>query len=154
MASCSEGSIEQGKRALRLCIGMLVALALCACGVSSRDEVLRVTSPDGQIDAIIFETNCGATCPFGYEVRLASKGTRSGEEAALLEGACRNEKASGVNVRWLNANVLAVEYLRAKHLRFHKLVQIEGRTVEVSVHAGVSDPQAPAGGMLYNLSRR
>ncbi|MBL8397465.1 MAG: hypothetical protein JNL84_04855 [Candidatus Accumulibacter sp.] len=37
-------------------------------GEPSKDEVARVVSPSGNIDAVLFETNGGATTSFGYEV--------------------------------------------------------------------------------------
>ena len=121
------------------------------CGCVSRDEVSRVTSPDGRVDAILFETDCGATCSFGYEIRLAPKGTRNGEEVATLDGAVRSEQAWGVNLKWLNADNLSVEYLRANHSTLlEQAVDIAGHTVKVSMHSGVNDLQAPAGGMQYN----
>lgn len=47
---------------------VLLAFGLLLCGCMSSEEVVRVTSPDGRVDAILVETNCGAPCSFGYEV--------------------------------------------------------------------------------------
>ncbi len=134
---------------------VIFALSLLMCGCLSRDEVLRVTSPDGKVDAVLFETNCGAPCSFGYEIQLVTKGNRRGEEVASLEGATRNDHAWGVNFKWLGADKLSVEYLRAEDARLLKqTVSIAGHEVNVSLRGGIEDPLAPAGGMLYNLEGR
>jgi len=136
---------------MKYAAGLILGLGFLVCGCLSRDEVLRVTSPDGKIDAIVFETDCGATCSFGYEIRLAPRGSRNGDEVATLEGAIRSEQAWGVNLRWLDAERLSVEYLRAEHSRLLKQgVDVGGHRVSVSLREGVNDPRAPAGGMLYN----
>jgi hypothetical protein len=75
------------------CIILSFSLVMVGCG--SRDEVRRVTSPDGRIDAIIIETNCGAPCDFGYEVRLSPKDSTGSDEVAYFYGARRSEYSSG-----------------------------------------------------------
>jgi hypothetical protein len=140
---------------MRYVAALLFGLGLLVCGCSSRDEVLRLTSPDGRVDALLFEKDCGAPCSFGYEVRLATKGSRHGEEVASLVGASRNDNAWGVNLKWSGADELSVEYLRAEDARLLKqTVGIAGHNVKVSLRGGIKDPLAPAGGMLYNLQGR
>jgi len=39
-------------------------------GEPSKDEVARDTSPTGKVDALLLETNGGATTSFGYEVYI------------------------------------------------------------------------------------
>jgi|HubBroStandDraft_1064217.scaffolds.fasta_scaffold21221_2 hypothetical protein len=139
-------------RSMRSAAGLIVGLALLLCGCSSRNEVLRITSPDGKVDAIAFETDCGAVCSFGYEIWLAPKGSHRGEQVAWLDAAIRNEQACGVNLKWLDADKLSVEYLRANDSNLLKqTVDVAGHSVRVSLQGGIKDPQAPAGGMLYNL---
>ena len=137
---------------LRYATALIVGLGLLMCGCSSRDEVLRVTSPDGKVDAIVFETNCGAPCSFGYEIRLAPQGSHRGEEVASIIGATRNKNAWGINLKWPAADELSIEYYRAEDAKLlNQTVQIAGRNVTVSLRAGVYDVSAPSGGMLYNL---
>jgi hypothetical protein len=136
---------------MKCAAGLMLGLGLLMSGCLSRDEVLRVTSPDGRVDAIAFETDCGATCSFGYEIRVAPRGSRKGEEVASLDGATRNGQAWGVNLKWSDVDKLSIEYLRADHSALLKqAVDVAGRSVRVSLQGGVEDPQAPAGGMLYN----
>ena len=111
-----------------------IALTLLAgCGLVSRDEVVRVASPDGRVEAVLVETNGGATTSFGYEVHVVEKGRPAGDRVAWLYGAGRNAQAYGANLKWTGENELVIEYIK------------------VSLRSGVNDPTAPAGGMLYNL---
>ena len=132
-----------------------VALAaLTACGLVSRDEVARVPSPDGRVDAVLMETNGGATTSFGYEVHVVEKGGPASDQVASLYGAGRNENAYGANLKWISGNELVVEYLDARDQTLERAsVSVAGRAIKVSLRSGVSDPTAPAGGMLYNLER-
>ena len=44
----------------------IVLALLAGCGLVSRDEVARVASPYGGVEAVLIETNGGATTSFGY----------------------------------------------------------------------------------------
>jgi hypothetical protein len=126
---------------------------MCAC--SSQDEVLRITSPDGKVDAILFEDNCGTPCSFVYEVRIARNGSKLGDTVASLEAATRNNTAWGVNLKWSDSQNLSVEYFQSRRAELKKsTVNLAGDTIQVGLHAGVYDSQAPSGGMLYNLRGR
>ena len=132
----------------------VVAACVAACGLVSSDEVLRVPSPDRRIDAVLIETNGGATTDFGYHV-LVGKSDHRGDEVAWLYGAVRNDNAYGVNLRWASDRELVIEYLRASEERLERgIVQVAGRDVRISLRRGVADPSAPAGGMFYNLEKR
>jgi hypothetical protein len=138
----------------RAALGSAIAMFAVACGLVSRDEVARVTSPDARIEAILIETNGGATTPFGYEIWLREKDHESRERVATLYGAVRNESAAGVNLRWMDDTQLVVEYQEARTEALDKpSVTIGGRDVHVALKPHVSDPTAPAGGMLSNLER-
>jgi hypothetical protein len=73
---------------------VMLALAACFAGVS-RDEVARVTSPDGTVDAVLVEVNGGATTSFGYQVFLVQRGGKRSDpsEVAELYEATRNAQA-------------------------------------------------------------
>jgi hypothetical protein len=50
--------------------------------------------------------------------------------------------------------LLAVEYLRAKDASLRRpRVSVNGRDVQVVLAGSIADPEAPSGGMLYNLER-
>jgi len=138
----------------RFILAIPIAIVLTACGFVSRDEVARVGSPDGRLDAVLVETNGGATTSFGYEIHVVEKGKSYGEAVATLYGAFRNENAYGANLRWLTESDLLVEYQRASAQAIAKSdVRVAGRDIHILLRPGVSDLSAPAGGMLYNLGR-
>jgi hypothetical protein len=111
-------------------------------------------SPDGRVEAVLMETNGGATTSFGYEVHVVEKGRPASDQVARLYGAVRNENAYGANLKWISDNELVVEYLEARDQTLGLAsVSVAGRAIKVSLRSGVSDPTAPAGGMLYNLER-
>ncbi len=132
------------------------ALAYVGCSLLfSRDEVARVSSPDGRVDAFLFETNGGATTSFGYEVELGSKHSWRRKNAARLYGAVRNAQAYGVDLRWENDHTLVIECLKTETPpEIKKSVDVDGRDVQILLHIGVEDKSAPAGGMLFNLHRK
>ena len=101
----------------------------------------------------MIDTNGGATTSFGYKVYIvpAGSGTWRGQEVASLYGAVRNENAYGVNIRWITGNSLAIEYLHARQQHVAMAVaEVAGERVKIALRDGISDPTAPAGGMLYN----
>lgn len=122
-------------------------------GEPSNDEVARVVSPNGKIDAVLFETNGGATTSFGYDIYVVKHGAKpSGSPAIALYGAVRSQSAYGANLKWVSSNSVAVEFLSAKSTEIKKTtLSIGDQIVQLAVHEGVEDHSAPAGGMLYNL---
>ena len=142
-------------RILDLLLSTLLGSCLAAC--SSHDPVARSTSPDGAIDAIVVESNSGATTSFSYDVCLAPHGASCTAASSLVQlyGATRSDQAYGVNVRWANASLIKVEYLEAQRVKvLHPTTAILDRTVTVALQPGIIDPSAPPGGMLYNLQGR
>jgi hypothetical protein len=136
---------------------VVVLFATTLVGCVGRDEVARVTSPSGHLDAVLIETNGGATTSFGYVAFLVEtgRGPSSGIRVASWYGATRSDQAYGVNLRWRDANTLALEYLTAKEESLERSsALIRGELVRVQLVGGVSDATAPPGGMLYNLKGR
>ena len=148
--------MEMTGTASRRWCGLFVIIALVlltGCRVS-RDEVARVPSPDGRLDAVLIETDAGATTSFGYEIHVVEKGSPANDRVAWLYGAARNENAYGANLKWTNDHELAIEYLNAREQRVERAIaRVAGRPIKVSLRSGVSDLTAPPGGMLYNLER-
>jgi len=137
----------------RLLFTMLIFMTF---GCTSRDEVARIKSPDGRVDAVLLETNGGATTSFGYDIFItpSGSGTWRGKEVANLYGAIRNENAYGVNLIWTSIDELAIEFLKARQQELVKpTVALMSKRVKVTLQAGITDPKAPSGGMLYNLKQ-
>jgi hypothetical protein len=135
---------------------LIIGLSFRGLGEWSFDEVARV--PHDSIDAVLVETNGGATTSFGYEVFVLPHGTkpkRGGAPAASLYGAVRSDRAYGVNLRWQPNDTLTIEYLDAQNASVLKNpVTVDARTITLVLKSGVNDPSAPGGGMLYNLQGR
>lgn len=134
---------------------LLLTALLAGCGFDS-EEVLRVTSPSGLVDAVVIEGSAGATTTFVYEVCLVAHGgvCRKGAAAASLVRAERSDRAYGVNVRWADSQHLIVEYLRAASTSIHRSPSvIDGQAISIRLQSGISDENAPQGGMYYNMHR-
>jgi hypothetical protein len=109
-------------------------------------------SPNGQVAAILFEENGGATTSFGYEVELGSKNGSEQKLVAQLYGAQRNEDAYGANLRWENNNTLVIECLKTKTpATISSPVNFDNQKVEVILRTDIEDKEAPAGGMKLNM---
>jgi hypothetical protein len=122
-------------------------------GEPSKDEVARVVSPSGKVDALLFESNGGATTSFGYEAYVVERGAKpTGSPVVSLYGAVRNEHAYGANLVWSSPDSLAVEYLSAKSTKLNANTQSVGtQTIRFALREGLTDNTAPSGGMLFNL---
>lgn len=122
---------------------------------ASKDEVARVVSPSGKVDAVLIEINGGATTSFGHEVYVVEHGAKpSGTPVVRLYGALRNENAYGANLVWPSPDSLTVEYLSAKSTAQNVQKRYIGtQTIHFALREGVTDSTAPGGGMLYNLQR-
>jgi hypothetical protein len=135
--------------------GVLLLLFLPAggcpgLGEPSRDEVVRITSPSQSHDAVVIETNGGATTSFGYEVHVVPRGQQpsSSSEAAFLYGAVRNDDGYGVNLHWRGDDMVVVEYLSARQITQHTAdLEVAARRIRVFLVSGVRDDKAPPGGM-------
>lgn len=120
-------------------------------------EVARITAPSGRIDAVLAESNGGATTSFGYYVFIVPTGgiVREGIQVASLYGATRNESAYGANLKWNGTQKLIVEYFKAKDEPSSKSsINIASEQVQILLHSGIKDESAPSGGMFYNLEKR
>ena len=136
---------------LSLMVGMVVAVVLRAeYSKPTRSEVARVVSPDGSESAVVYELSGDAKSPFSYQVEIAA--ADKSHVVALLSGAMRNDRAYGVNVRWLSPTELSVEYLSAQSAKLATdQVDSSARGARVFLHSGIRDDHAPAGGMSFNL---
>jgi hypothetical protein len=145
---------------LTLTVGMAVVglgscyVSLLDLGEPSFDEVTRVPHPTSALDAVVVETNGGATTSFGYEIFVVVRGGHPDPTQSLvsLYDTSRSRCAYGVNVRWEGESNLVVEYLDSKSMAIrHTSWSLQGLGGAVSVQPGSNDPTAPCGGMLYNL---
>jgi hypothetical protein len=134
-----------------------VTIPAALFSIFAQEEVARVPSPSGLLEAVLIESNGGATTSFGYRVIVTRPGWhwRTGTEVVSLYGAIRSESAYGANLVWQNDDALSVEYLSARREKVVRpTASIAGHEVATTLRPGIDDPGAPPGGMLYNLQGR
>jgi hypothetical protein len=100
-------------RHLRTAIIMLaMSLGFCSCRAhsveSQSDEVMRVSSPDGRIDAVaIYESYDGAIGGFEWRVYLVTKGKKVTKELKPLFVA---STLAGEKLKWRQDHLLEIKY--------------------------------------------
>jgi hypothetical protein len=101
---------------LRVPVISAALACLNTCGCADRYEVDRQASPSGSVDAVVVESNSGATTDFTFSVYLVAAGDtwQEGRRIVRLYGATKSESTYGVNLRWVEPGKLAVEYLGAR----------------------------------------
>jgi hypothetical protein len=129
---------------------------LVLTGCSRNNEVLRITSPSGKIDAVVYESesNLAFVECCNYEVHLVEHKSISSNDilAVTLKGAMRNTISHGVNVRWQDDNKLVLEYSHAKSVNQHdKFISIANNTIEVTLKDDIVDTLARSGTMLFDI---
>jgi hypothetical protein len=133
---------------------MVMLVFLCGLGLAAwsllrqladygvgREVVSVVPSPSDKADAVVVETNGGATTSYGYEVHIVPHGATPdrGQEAAYLYGAIGKENRYGVKVRWDGPSRVVVEYLAAKTASVSRpSTVVGGERVAVVLEAGAS----------------
>lgn len=130
--------------------------ALAGCSPPTRwDEVVRATSPDGRLDAVLAESNGGATTTFVYHVHVVAAGAAvHGDPVAELVGATRNRQAYGASLAWTSPRRLEIRYLDAYTTRRDAAgVTAVGAGFDLAFAPGRTDPGAPPGGMRHNIER-
>lgn len=137
-------------------------LAFGCADIVSHDEVARSLSPDKKYECVVFERNGGATTSFGYWIYLCAARSEANQNSpepegnlqiANLYGASRNDNSYGVNIRWKDSQTIIIECLKTKESELHNPARLNGKEFKVILKEGVSDPSAPAGGMLYNIEK-
>ena len=91
--------------------GVAVVLSLifaAGCDDCADTEVSRTTSPDGRVDAVMAERNCGAASSFAYRVFLAPRGQKITGEPLFVA-----DHVSNLNIRWENPHQLVITYSQA-----------------------------------------
>jgi len=121
----------------------------------SEIEVARKTAPNGRVDAVIYETNGGATTSFGYNIYILKPGDKAGfliKPVASIYGAKRNKNSYGVNLKWSDECTLNVSYYES-HRNSHLTdkISVLNKDYHIVYKPGVIDEEAPPGGMHYNL---
>jgi len=76
-----------------------------------RQEVARVTSPDGAVDAVMENMDCGAPCPSEYSVSVVAKGGSVPTDRTQYVFLAAD--AVSLQIRWKQPHLLEIAYDRA-----------------------------------------
>lgn len=82
-------------------------------------EIGRVTSPDGAVDAVMEEGNCGAPCSFVYYVSIVPKGSAGLNDPA--QQVFIADDVVNARIRWSEPNLLDIGYDKALIDSFHNV---------------------------------
>ena len=108
-----------------------------ACSVCGNTEVSRLASPDGRLEAVIFERSCGATTDFTTQISIVRKGDAIANDAGNTFIADSNHGAAPranwggppADVKWLmNRSVL---------ISIHPATRVSVQHATVSVRTGI-----------------
>jgi hypothetical protein len=83
------------------------------------EEIARVTSPDGVIDAVMIRDNCGVPCPFGYSVFLVPKGRNAPKDFA--QPVFRADSMVDEKLTWKTDHILEIAYSKAEIYAFRNI---------------------------------
>ena len=108
-----------------------------ACNPCDNTEVSRLASPDGQLEAVIFERSCGATTDFSTQISIVRKGSSLAGSAGNTfiadsnHGAALRAKWGGppADVKWLTNRSLVVS--------IHPATRIFVQQTTVSIRSGI-----------------
>jgi hypothetical protein len=110
-----------------------------------REEVVRVSSPVGTVDAVVFRVNAGATVSFYDDVYVVPAGSRAGErEVADFYGLYSTDGwAEGVRPIWVDDGALQLRFEKARqgNLR-QRSVEVAGRRIRLECNGSVDMPDA------------
>lgn len=90
-------------------------------GEPSYEEIGRVKSPDGMVDAVLVRSNGGATTSFGYSVFLVPAGTRFDERAQVFQpdyALFVADHQVDLELVWKEPKFLEIRHVKARIFQF------------------------------------
>lgn len=123
---------------------IVLGLALASCS-PVKEEVERVPSPDGAIDAVVIRVNAGATVSFYYDIYVVPAGsTAQGREVADFYGLYSTDGwAEGMRPIWVDDSALQLRFEKARqgNLR-QRSIEVAGRRIQLECNGSVDMPDA------------
>lgn len=130
--------------ALALVIGAFIAGSLYAVfpDLCENDVIARYPSPDGQLELVVFERDCGATTDFSTQASLLERGAKLHNQAGDVFIATTNHGSvpagpgggPEVRARWIGSRDLTIEYRKSaqvfKSSRSVRSVRVEYSTFQ------------------------
>jgi len=88
----------------------------------SSTEYYRVKSPDGKVDAVLMESNGGATTSFSYNLFFLPTGASS-KELSLDRSRLIADKVENLRITWIENKILQIDCKSARIFRFSNFWQ-------------------------------
>jgi hypothetical protein len=88
----------------------------------SRTESYRVKSPDGEVDAVLIESDAGATIPVSYHLFILPKGASS-KELSFDRSQLLADKVQDLRITWIENKILQIDCKSARIFRFSNFWQ-------------------------------
>jgi len=82
-------------------------------------EIARVTSPDGAVDAVMIQDNCGALCSYGYTVFIVPKGESAPRD--FKRQLFSADDMAGEKLVWKQPHLLEIVYSKARIYAFRNI---------------------------------
>jgi hypothetical protein len=108
-----------------------------------REEVQRINSPDGVVDAVVERIDCGVPCGLDYAVSVVRKGAPANEE--LVRQTVLADDAVNLHLHWREPHLLDVAYDRAHIVEFRNVTyplaqpgNVESWRYQVEIHLSPS----------------
>jgi hypothetical protein len=115
-------------KALSLLLTAAIASALlCTAGCTNiagewqYEEMQRVKSPDGVVDAVLVRGGGGATTGFSFSIFLVRSGTGFDQKAASFEqdrAVFRSDHHDGLHLVWTKPQFLEIRFAKARIFHF------------------------------------
>jgi hypothetical protein len=127
-----------------------LALLTLLTGCKESFEAARIASEDGALDAVVLESDAGATTGYAYSVCVVPRGKPCSDPAivARFDEAARSVSSWGVDPVWTSPRHLEVRYLRAKVAELTHASQSSGSAISVTLKGGIDNPKSPRGSMV------
>jgi hypothetical protein len=108
--------------ARRIALALIACMALSACGLDSEwryEEVNRIGSPDGMVDAVWVRGSGGATTGFVYSLFLVPKGLKFDKDASSFKRASFSaDHFDDLKFEWRELKLLEIRYKQARIVQF------------------------------------
>lgn len=111
------------KISILTCLIMLIFF-IHGCSPCRYEEVIRIKSPDGKVEAVHVKGNCGATTSFAesvFIVPIGDKTPKPKDDNEILLA----DHVEGINLVWREPKVLEIHYDEARIFKFTNFWQSE-----------------------------